>query len=356
MKKLLLLLFTLCACCGCGQRTIVRPLAVDRAVPLEGVVLDDSLFTSFAANLQVIGDYLVAIYLDTCTNQGHLYTKNGERLVDFCPIGKGPGDAIAASAVVPDRDTTTFWIYDAQVKKMIRWHLDSLLAGNRTPMEERVLDVPFFADEIFATANGMAGLLRASIIPTRHADRFALLTREGEVKYRYDRFPEATDTIRMKSAWRSSSATLSPDGKRLAAGIRFGAILEFFDVEEETIRQRHIEYFVEPEFPYDQWGNPTDYEVITFGFGPLCASNEQVYAAYNGTKNFQKMDYLAVFSWNGASEAVYRTGVRFMRTAYDETTHAIFAIALSPEGEYRLMRFDLPLETSSDTASGSAKP
>ncbi len=54
---------------------------------------------------------------------------------------------------------------------MIRWRLDSLLAENRTPMEEFVLDVPFFADEIFATTDGMAGFLRAYIFPTQHANR-----------------------------------------------------------------------------------------------------------------------------------------------------------------------------------------
>lgn len=362
MKKLLLFFLTLCACYGCGQRTNYRPLAVDRAVLLEGVVLEDSILTSLTLNLQIIGDYLAAIYLDTCGNQAHLYTKDGERLVDFCPLGKGPGEAIAAHAiVVPDQDSATLWIYDAQVKKMIRWQVDSLLAGNRTPTEEFVLDVPFFADEIFATANGLAGLLGAYILPTQHADRFALLTREGEVKHMYDRFPEAADTIVMKSAWRNSSAALSPDGKRLASGLYFGAILELFDVEDDTIRQRYIEYFVEPEFPYDKWGNPTDYEVITFGFGPLCASNEHVYATYNGTKDFRKMNYLVVFDWNGALEAVYKTDLHFVRTAYDEKMNAIFAIGLSPEGECRLMRFDLPTHRpaaalgASDTAADGAE-
>lgn len=361
MKKLLPILFTLCACCGCGQRTNYRPLAVEQAVPLEGVVLEDTILTSLATNLQIVGDYLAMIYLDTCENQGHLYTKDGERLVDFCSIGKGPGEAIAANAIVPDRDSVTLWIYDAQVKKMIRWRLDSLLAGNRTPMEEWVLDVPFFADEIFAATNGMTGLLGAYILPTKHADRFALMTREGEVTHMYDRFPEATDTIVMKSAWRNSSAALSPDGKRLAAGLYFGAILELFDVEDDTIRQRYIEYFVEPEFPYDKWGNPTDYEVITFGFGPLCASNEHVYATYNGTKDFRKMNYLVVFDWNGALEAVYKTDLQFVRTAYDEKMNAIFAIGLSPEGECRLMRFDLPTHRpaaalgASDTAADGAE-
>ncbi|WP_294591666.1 hypothetical protein [uncultured Rikenella sp.] len=177
----------------------------------------------------------------------------------------------------------------------------------------------------------------------------------------YDRFPEATDTILMKSAWRNSSAALSPDGKRLASGLYFGAILELFDVDDDSIRQRHIEYFVEPEFPYDKWGNPTDFEVITFGFGPLCASNERVYATYNGTKDFRKMDYLALFNWNGTLERVYKTDANFVRTAYDAASNTLFAIVLSPEGEYRLMRFDPPIHRlsaalgASDTAADGAE-
>ncbi|WP_294591663.1 hypothetical protein [uncultured Rikenella sp.] len=104
---LLPILFALCTCFGCGQRTNYRPLAVEQATPLEGVVLEDSILTSLVTNLQIVGDYLAVIYLDTCKNQGHLYTKRGERIVDFCPLGKGPGEAIAPNAIVPDRDSTT---------------------------------------------------------------------------------------------------------------------------------------------------------------------------------------------------------------------------------------------------------
>lgn len=267
-------------------------------------------------------------------------------MVDFCSRGKGPGEAIAPNALFPDNDATSLWVYDAQQKKLIQWDIDSLLSGNQTPIAEKTLaDLPIFADRVYPVAGGMLAVNGAGIIPTNHADRFFLLDHQGKIRCHYSTFPRSNDTIRMKAAYRQHTETISPDGTKMAHGLYFGAILETFDVRD-SIRLRNISYYIEPTFQHDAVGNPSTYDDITFGFGPLCSSNERIYAAYNGTIDYKRMNLIAAFDWDGKLQKVYKTDFQLIRTSYDPKLHAIFATVQNAADEYQLVRFDL-LETNS---------
>lgn len=339
--------FAICCFClglfavSCNSRPQYAPLEVTDTAWLPATVLVDTILTPVVVGLSVVGDYLAIIYLDQEQNTAHLYSKQGERLVDFCKTGKGPGEMPMIASLYPDRTSNTVWGIDPMMKKLARWSVDSLLSGQKTPLEERPLpQLPMSIDKTASAAQGMLAIGGTGIISPNRPERFFLLDRDGNVMGRYGTYPECEDTIRMKSACMHYSVTLSPDGTRMAHGIYFGAILETFDIRD-SIRLRNISYFIEPDFPHDAVGNPTSYDDITLGFGPLCSSDEYIYAAYNGTKDYQKMNNLAVFDWDGRLQKVYRTAFQLIQTAYDPEANAIFAL-VKDQGEYRLVRFDLP--------------
>ena len=341
MKRLFLLFCIGLSIAGCSRQQRYTPITIPDTVSLQGVVLCDSVLTQVTVGQCVVGDYLVVAYPDRNKNLCHLYTKAGDHVADFCPVGKGPGEAIVLTSVYPEPDSVSFITYESQAKKRIRWHIDSLLSGSRKPAAEiSTPSIPMFAQVVLNSAAGMLAIGNSGIISPDRTERLFLFDRNDRLLSRYGVYPESDDTIRMKSAYRQHYETVSPDGTKMAFGIYFGAILETFDVKD-SIRLRNISYFIEPDFPHDAVGNPTSYDDMTFGFGPLCSSDEYIYAAYNGTKDYQKMHHIAVFDWDGRLQKFYRTAFHLIRTAYDPEANAIFAL-VKDQGEYRLVRFDLP--------------
>lgn len=340
-------LFCLCAGLigfGCGQRPQYRPLVVTDTTHLAGIVLSDSIMARVVIGQCIVGDYLVGAYLDQDQKIGHLYTKKGEKITDFCSLGKGPGEVVVVTSIYTLPDSSSFCVYDPQQKKLIQWNVDSLLVGNRTPITEKSLPgLPMVVDMAMRADKGMLAIGGTGIISANRTERFFLIGDEDEILGRYGTYPFSEDTIGMKSACMHYSITVSPDRTKMAHGIYFGAILETYDIRD-SIRLRNIQYFTEPDFSHDEVGNPTSYDDITFGFGPLCSSDDRIFAAYNGTKDYMRMNGIAEFDWDGELQKFYKTSFRLIQTTYDPVSDAIFATVQTDTGEYQLVRFDLPKE------------
>lgn len=344
MRNYLLIAVAVLLCSGCGRKTSYRPLDTAGATALTGEILNECLLTQIVPGQHILRGYLAIIYPGIDGKTCHLYTKQGKPLLDFGASGKGPGEVLAPNAIFPGRDSISLWVYDAQLKKLLQWYVDSLLSGNRAPIAEQLLPaLPFGIDRIYPAGEMLVAVNGVGILPTDKADRLFLLDSDGRILDRYDAFPPGEDTIRMKSAYRHHAETVSPDGSRMAFGTSFGAIMEIFDLEDNRIRLHNISYVIEPAFSHDKLGNPTSYDDITFGFGPLCSSADRIYAAYNGTRDFGRMNHIAVFDWEGKLRHIYKTDFQLIRTSYDPSLHAIFA-TVENEGEYQLVRFDLPDE------------
>lgn len=343
MKNFILLLCVGLLGVRCGTQTQYRPLSVSDTIPLPGIVLNDSILAQVTVDLRTVGNYLAVAYLDQDQELGHLYTKQGEPLSDFCPQGKGPGEVVVITSLYRNNEQNTLWAFDPQQKKLIQWNIDSLLAGQKAPVVEKSLPpLPMAVTMTKWTAGGTLAIGGNGIISPNKPERFLLLDQDCRPISRYGVYPVSDDTIRMKAAYSLQSFTsISPDGTKMACGLYFGAILETFDIRD-SIRLRNTGYFIEPDFPHDELGNPTSYENITFGFGTLCSSDDRIYAAYNGTKDYKRMNFIAVFDWNGKLQKVYKTDFHLIRTSYDPKQHAIFAIVQNEAGEYQLVRFDLP--------------
>lgn len=301
---------------------------------------------SVIVDLQKVGDYFIMAYI-TPDYRCSMFDKEGRPVAEFCPVGKGPGEAFIVKSIGRSEKAGEIRAFDPQSQKLLAFSADSLVAGKRAfagekpkqdfgvlPMN-RIDDIRWIRDgQLLVGGNG--------IVSPKRPERFVSMDRQGQITGRYGEMPYSDDTIEMKVAFSQPRLTISPDGTKMADGSSFGAILETFDVGE-SIRLRNAAYFIEPDFPHNETGTITSFENIISGFGSMASSDEQIYALYNGTKDPQAMNHIAVFDWNGRFQKLYRTGFpRISHLCYDPVTETLYATAVNAGGEHQLVRFDLP--------------
>lgn len=296
--------------------------------------------------MQTVGDYLVLAYI-TPENRCGLFDKRGKQVANFCPTGKGPGEAFIVTLVESGDLEGELCAYDPQLQKRLTFRLDSVIVGRRTAtgeVQRKVLgDVPMnHVDGIRKIRNGLLFSGGNGIISPMRPERFATIDLQGRMTGRYGEVPYSDDTIEMKVAFMQPRWTVSPDGTKMADGSLFGAILETFDVDG-SIRLRKRAYFIEPDFPHNEVGTITSFENLVFGFGSMTSSDDRIYASYNGTTNPKGMKHIAVFDWDGKLQKLYKTDFRIRALCFDSASDGIlFAAVVDDAGEFRLVRYDLP--------------
>ncbi len=333
---------------GCREASVpvYKPFALDEAEPLDGVVLCDSIRTSNIVDMYLAGDYLAVAYITRDTRCA-LFDKQGKQVADFCPTGKGPGEAFIVTSVDQGDREGELWAYDPQFQKRLTFRLDSVVAGRRTASEEALrkeqADVPMnHVDGIRRIRDGLLFSGGNGIISPMRPERFVTTDRQGRMTGRYGEVPYSDDTIEMKVAFMNPQWTVSPDGTKMANGSLFGSILEIFDLTE-GIRLRDRSYFIEPDFPHNEVGTITSFENLVFGFGAMTSSDDRIYAAYTGTADPKGMKYIAVFDWDGKLRKLYKTDSRIRALSIDPAAGGVlYAAVMDDAGEFRLVRYDLP--------------
>lgn len=351
MKNLKTLLLAIAVCAlaaGCSHSSapVYEPFSLDGAEPLEGTVLCDSIVASVVVDMMPVGDYLAVAYA-TPDNRCALFDRQGKRIAEFCPIGKGPGEALFIISVEPGERDGELWAYDPQSQKWLTFRLDSVLAGRRGAIAEEsrdeLADVPMnHVEDVRKIRDGLLFSGGNGIISPMRPERFVTTDRQGRITGRYGDVPYSDDTIEMKVAFMSAQWTISPDGTKMANGSLFGSILEIFDLTE-GIRLKDRSYFIEPDFPHNEVGTITSYETLVFGFGSMTSTNDRIYAAYTGSTDPKGMKYIAVFDWNGRLKKLYKTDYRIRTLCVDPADErTLYAVMRDDDGEYCLFRYDLP--------------
>ena len=136
-----------------------------------------------------------------------------------------------------------------------------------------------------------------------------------------------------------SAVLIKPDGTKFLNFTHCGAILEFFNIQQNKITHSNTSYIYEPTYKAD--GFPLWQESIR-GWRTVYATDNYIYIALNGTKDLEtRIEKLSVFDWQGSPVRQYDLGVNIMRVVVDESSKTGYVIYRDDEYEYHLGNFDL---------------
>ena len=136
-----------------------------------------------------------------------------------------------------------------------------------------------------------------------------------------------------------SAVLIKPDGTKFLNFTHCGAILEFFNIQQNKITHSNTSYIYEPTYKAD--GFPLWQESIR-GWRTVYATDNYIYIALNGTKDLEtRIEKLSVFDWQGLPIRQYDLGVNTMDIIIDESLKTGYVIYRDDEYEYHLGNFDL---------------
>ena len=136
-----------------------------------------------------------------------------------------------------------------------------------------------------------------------------------------------------------SAVLIKPDGTKFLNFTHCGAILEFFNIQQNKITHSNTSYIYEPTYKAD--GFPLWQESIR-GWRTVYATDNYIYIALNGTKDLEtRIEKLSVFDWQGLPIKQYDLGVNIMDIIIDESLKTGYVIYRDDEYEYHLGNFDL---------------
>lgn len=167
----------------------------------------------------------------------------------------------------------------------------------------------------------------------------------------YDGSPVA-DREKSFCLYQQPKVAFSPDGSKVAVSTASGALLELFDISS-GIRLISECRFLEPKITCKNGGYVYQDDYV-FGFDRMCASDNRIYAVYDGqsTSAEQKsasvdarpllFKNIAVFDWRGNPISIYRSNYRIDSICPDpDVSDILYAILSDADGRKYIGRATL---------------
>ena len=298
-------------------------------------IISDDLMLYAASDMKMYGEYLV-ILAQHNDRFLHIYDRRtGDRIARGLHHGRGPGEIMQVFfGFSLDSRNGDLFVFDPNAGKDVLLNVDSMVRGKHYVVESDRFDnngviayhiVYPLPDESFITR-----LLRH--------ERYRMI-RDGEEIASYPTFP-IEDRVLARLMYNHDVVSLSPDGKRMAVGTGFGAILETFDLRD-GIRNISTSYFIEPkvDIKSDDIFWPTE-ETIN-GFGTIYAGNDLVYTTFGGTSEPGFPKKIAIFDWYGNPVRLITTDSNIFRICVDEADGTLYALIIDEHEELILARMDI---------------
>lgn len=251
--------------------------------------------------------------------------------------GQGPGEVVMGISFYFDRESHLFNVYDQSQMRMNTYRFD------REKQSFLFVDSKSFSDYKGVVRRAWPLEKEAYLIDgqlgkdTVGLKRFQLFSK-GDILSEYNRFP--VSETEKNPVFITASASLSPDKRKMAVGTLFGGILEFFQLSDD-INISSTRYFYPLEVNFSGGSLlPTDQTV--YGFSALCATDDLLYSVLIADKDPNQFNKICSFDWKGNEIAKYQTDcLVFNLCASDTDTNRLYAIAISQEKGFYLVRFDL---------------
>ena len=303
-------------------------------------ILNDSDITRFSERIVEYDQYLIVLEKDLLTRSSlHLFDKeSGEKLADFFYEGRGPGEVVSLRELW--LEDNRLLLYDAMLKEIIQFNLDSLVRlGNNAITENRITPPPFtvrvfLSDTLLITL----GLQHTSEHDISKDIRISLRSPNRYCTFNDYPVDKAEDKY---IAYRDYPIiSVSPDKTKMAVGTAYGAILELFDISED-IRLLSTHRYIQPDYIWEKGAYNGMNEKTVKCFRDAWSSNEQLYTTYEDIPAMQCLfkapTNIAVFDWKGKALKRFRINeYGILNFCVNESESVFYAVLIDKDGFYYL--------------------
>ena len=329
-----------------GEEALVVKFPTEREAEWE--LISDELYVNVVYGLWEYKSYLLVPVSDMKT--GHnlwIYDKNtGKRIWSGIKDGRGPGETISGLRNTYFADGVLTY-YDDMKGSILRYQIDSILAGSFLYREERY-DPPAWTLRVVDLGSNRLYMKNVGYSsPDLHeVSRFELQDCTGQTMCQYDYFPIRDPELRFR-VYMYTPYSASPDKSRLAVGTCYGTVLETYGIGQDRIAPIAVRVFEEPDLDISFGGY--DYNDRTvLGFYDVCALDDRILTAYDGEVNpyWNGGDRLthtkiAVFDWDAEPLELICTDYKIERLCYSEAENTIYAAVADRDGIMYLAKMKL---------------
>lgn len=342
------------ACTETEKKIVYKDLKQEKSIPtLKGEVINDELLVRTSVNMYVHNSELILL-----GSNGESYFQiydlnNGEHKGSSGFIGNARyelpqyiGDfCLSGNNLIVHSNSTHASIFNAD--KLLSGGEDCFIGKTKITDKSESSKLCRLEEDKF-----LAVYSRISEFQSTNVDkRFAIIT-GGKEEYAYRDVQTIFDNSSKNINFWSPMATpicVRKDGKKVAVGTKYGAILEIYNVESNPamIELENVNYIVEPDYTYSETKNGQAIETVIqgnentiYGFKYLYSTDNYIYALYYGekySKNF-KPD-LVVFNWKGEYIKRYEIEENLKLIAVDDDDKVLYGIPA--DNACKLIRYQL---------------
>ena len=339
----LVMLFFLISC-NTNQKEFSPP-TFERNVNLKHSVIQDTILLNLPREIITFDKYVVMNVLSD-GKYLHVFDKlSGEYLGGYVSRGQGPGEIATwcerldynkkeRKITMIEKNTNQCFIYSVNddSESLLSFDSKKNFSSNSTNKEgfERISGIFKIDKNLYLTDSRI-------FPPTKNRNRrFSLITETGEKMGEYNSF--ATDDFWAYSGGQSPKISISPNRMKMAHATFIGAVLETFEIGS-SINLIHEKLF----YPIildirNETAYPTDETII--GFSDICTSDEYIFSILCGSKESNNRN-ISVFNWDADPVIRFETNIDIYNICYNEDDHMIYAIAITEDYKYILVKFDI---------------
>ena len=294
----------------------------------------------FPYQIAVDGDWLLVFGKTADDNTVTVYDKNtGEELKSGIKYGRGPLESISGFRRVSVVGDTVYY-HELSGNGGLSFSVADFMARGEQACRKDSLACPQWCSYLSELPGGKTLFLvnYSYLLQDAPAVRRLSVRDSSGREVHYDGSP-VDDWEKSFCLYQQPKVAFSPDGSKLAVSAASGALMELFDISS-GIKQVSECRFLEPKIVCKNGGYVYQDDYV-FGFGRICASDERIYAVYDGqsTNAGQKMASdgsrpllfrnIAVFDWRGRPMAIYRSDYRIDCICLDVERPDVLFAALS---------------------------
>lgn len=334
-SQLLVLLLILTSC---ANNTTFHPAVFPKSGHAEIEVIGDAMVINLPLDIYVEGNN-ICVLAYTPKFWLHIYNRQtGELISEAVPVGRGPGEAINVRSMDYDRDAQLLCIHSPNLNKSVYYRIDGDIGKAifvdevQHPQEAIIRDCHLLSGNRFLYEGYLPG-----------EDRFTrfFLYEDGKMIANYIEFP-GVEKEEDKYSFMMSRAKSDPRTGKFVSGTLYGAVLECFDLSDDTFDRIGLRLIDPPGV--DMSGGGIDIKKGSkWGFSNFCLTEDRIYASFLNSDDVNSFSSVSVFGWDGKEKARYETGSNILRLATNpDNKKSLYGIVCNPEMTYSLARIELP--------------
>lgn len=337
---------------SCSQKKSTNytgSIICDKEISLQSTDLNTDFIISSSPREMLIWDSLLIVEDSYAQSECiHLFNKEtGKWIISFGSKGQGPGELMRPIDLWIDKENQNIAAYSKPLNKIVYYDIKSIVKDSLLFYSESKLENPtglpvsnLHASENNIYVSGFTKQMRFGIIE------------DNKVEPVYNEFPLLKNDVKEEEnvaiISNGSDSKISPNSKHMVQGTYLGAIIEFFNINEDnSFTSTSLNTYIYPYYDIVQGIKPfgiTWSEETTFGFHRFYANNDYVFALFNGEKASEGAFHaksIVVFDWTGKALTKYKLNEAIEVFTIDEEQQKIYAITASDDEDMKIVTFNI---------------